>query len=255
MKNTIIIALIISKLIYAQPCSTFQCDSLVITELLKLNGAENTLPFEKYFPKALQKYNDRIVTIKMSLDTLPNWIYRLSMLSSLEINYSFLSKIPDSIGFLSNLHYLVLEGNKLTTIPNTIGRLENIEWLNLMHNQLTTLPDSIVHLTNLRPVGDAAGYECRLEFNEICSLPPAVKSWADKMCPGWEITQRCSTTAAIVLPEPQPVSRPQYNTNHRLYDIQGWAVFPGREERRGRGEVPLLLLDPVSRKRVLFMRE
>ncbi len=90
----------------------------------------------------------------------------LLVIKSLRIEYTNITKIPDSIGLISNLVKLRLNDNKIIEIPNTIGNLVKLEKLYLSNNKIKELPDSICNLINLK--------ELHLNNNEIEYLPDSI---------------------------------------------------------------------------------
>ncbi len=82
-----------------------------------------------------------------SISVLSLYIANLVHLKYIYLNYTGLTKIPDSIGNLNNLEELYLKGNNISTLPNTIGNLKNLSIIDLDDN--TTLADLPENTTNV----------------------------------------------------------------------------------------------------------
>ena len=97
---------------------------------------------------------------------LPDFIFTLTNLNSLNLNSNKLTSIPDSITQLTNLNSLDLSDNQLTSIPDPITQLTNLNSLDLRFNKLTSIPDSITQLTNLNSL--------YLSYNQLTSIPDSI---------------------------------------------------------------------------------
>ena len=93
-------------------------------------------------------------------------IIDLINMNKLSIEYTNITKLPESIGILVNLKKLRFSNNKLTELPYSIGNLINLEKLYVGNNKLTSLPESIGSLIYLK--------ELNLENNEIKYLPNTI---------------------------------------------------------------------------------
>ena len=123
-----------------------------------------------------------------------DWVVRLT---SLDLNGSKLTFLPESIGHFTNLTSLDLRGNQLSSLPESLENLTNLTRLDLSsnqlsnlseeqleslfvsickiqnlnelllgHNQLTFLPESIGNLTRLTKFG--------LSYNQLTSVPSSI---------------------------------------------------------------------------------
>ncbi|MDP1714123.1 MAG: TIR domain-containing protein [Anaerolineales bacterium] len=61
-----------------------------------------------------------------------------------------LTELPDSLWQLTQLYTLNLSYNQLTTLPESLGQLTQLQTLDLSGNKLISLPDSLVNLTILK---------------------------------------------------------------------------------------------------------
>ena len=67
----------------------------------------------------------------------------------LNINYRYLSSLPDEICSLTNLRKLNCSQNVIKHLPNNIGNLVKLYRLDVSHNELEDLPESMSKLINL----------------------------------------------------------------------------------------------------------
>lgn len=100
------------------------------------------------------------------LASLPDSITRLQNLTVLGLSHNQLISLPDSIMGLHQLTSLGLTGNQLTSLPESIAQLHNLTWLGLSLNQLTTLPETITQLHKLASLG--------LSHNQLTNLPESI---------------------------------------------------------------------------------
>ena len=100
------------------------------------------------------------------LTSLPESIWGLSGLETLNLSDNVLEELPDAIGALSRLRKLNLKNNRLWQLPAAIGRLTNLLALDVSGNALEGLPDSIGGLTSLKIL--------HLARNQIRELPPSL---------------------------------------------------------------------------------
>lgn len=102
------------------------------------------------------------------LTSLPESIKELQNLTALGLSHNQLIHLPESITKLQNLTSLGLTGNLLTSLPDSIIELQNLTWLGLSLNQLVNLPESITKLRNLLSLN--------LGHNQLTTLPEAITS-------------------------------------------------------------------------------
>jgi Leucine-rich repeat (LRR) protein len=67
--------------------------------------------------------------------------------TSLDLSHLGLTVLPESVFLIRQLLSLNLSGNLLNQLPESIGRLTQLQSLNVSHNQLMTLPDFNCELT------------------------------------------------------------------------------------------------------------
>ncbi|MBL0684932.1 DUF5018 domain-containing protein [Aquimarina mytili] len=98
---------------------------------------------------------------------LPESIGKLSMLQSLSIISSNLSRLPDGINNLSNLNFLTLIDNKLTSLPFILDGLNQLTLLDLGQNNIEVIQVGVYRqLVNLASL--------RLNDNNISEVPRAL---------------------------------------------------------------------------------
>jgi len=83
------------------------------------------------------------------LGEIPEELYTLSEIDSLDLSRNNLTKIPEEIGKLIDLKYLHLDNNKLSTIPKQLFQLIHLTHLYLNDNYFAYLPEEIGQLAKL----------------------------------------------------------------------------------------------------------
>ena len=143
-----------------------------LTHLLKLNVGGDSWKDEKnqltQLPDSLWKLT-RLQSVDFSsnkLSALPHSLGQLTQLTNLNLSSNQLTTLPDSLGQLTQLTSLNLSDNQLTTLPDSLGQLTQLTSLNLSDNQLTALPPSLGQLTQLT--------ELRLSDNQLTALPESI---------------------------------------------------------------------------------
>lgn len=110
---------------------------------------------------------DRVFHLDLSeqqLKTLPEELYRLDHLRSLDLSYNKLAALDDfDFSHFKNLQALNLFDNQLTTIPSSIFSVYHIQSLNLGNNQIAEIPVEIQQLKHLE--------DLKLHHNAVKSLP------------------------------------------------------------------------------------
>ena len=119
----------------------------------------------KGFPLKSEKYLEmEILDLEYSfLNRLPEKIENLINLKRLHLCGNNLKVLPVNIEKLINLTHLGLENNSLLRLPGQIGNLKKLENLMLYGNNLQDLPEEITKLKNLKKL--------YLQDNEIKYLP------------------------------------------------------------------------------------
>ncbi|MEO7838870.1 MAG: COR domain-containing protein [Anaerolineales bacterium] len=105
------------------------------------------------------------------LAKLPDEIFKLLALTSLDLSGNRLSTLPESITHLQNLTTLNLSDNQLSTIPQSIDKLSNLRYLVLSRNQLGPTPETIPHLRKLTTL--------YLSYNQLTALPESITQLQD----------------------------------------------------------------------------
>ncbi|MFN8433304.1 MAG: COR domain-containing protein [Anaerolineales bacterium] len=137
---------------------------------------KNLLPKDKAY-RAEQKIADALRSGATELDLsgskdsklteIPDSLWKLTQLTSLDLSNNQLTALPDSLGQLTQLTKLDLSNNQLTALPDSLGQLTQLTELNLAYNRLTALPDSLGQLTQLT--------ELDLSRNQLTTLPESLK--------------------------------------------------------------------------------
>lgn len=99
----------------------------------------------------------------LGLESIPNELWELTQLQTLNLRNNVLSQLPPEIGSFAHLWHLYLDNNSLTTLPSEIGKLTELVSLNLYNNQLSELPPEIGNLTDLTSL--------QLSGNQLTRLP------------------------------------------------------------------------------------
>ncbi len=86
----------------------------------------------------------------MHLNTVPEPIFNVRQLSSLNLSNNDITEIPSEIAELENLFILNLSNNNLKNLPTSIENLKRLYELNISNNDFKSLPESIYALINLR---------------------------------------------------------------------------------------------------------
>jgi Leucine-rich repeat (LRR) protein len=88
----------------------------------------------------------RVVELSLTglgLSTVPEEVWQLQQLQTLNLYNNRLETLPEAIGNLKWLKYLNLEKNQLRELPASLGKLQRLQQLNLQTNQLTELPEEL----------------------------------------------------------------------------------------------------------------
>lgn len=97
-------------------------------------------------------YNQNIEYLDLTgnnLKTIPESVYGLAKLKTLNIGSNNISQVNPNISKLSNLFELRLEESELSELPD-LSNLQNLESINLSGNNLTRLPPGIESLSKLK---------------------------------------------------------------------------------------------------------
>ena len=102
----------------------------------------------------------------MPLKELPETIFYLPSLCSLNVNSTQIEKLPETLGMCSMLKQLTCIMNRLTQVPDSICQLVRLQELNFSSNRITALPERIHHLEQLQCLN--------MDRNPIQSLPKMI---------------------------------------------------------------------------------
>ncbi|MBL7807012.1 MAG: leucine-rich repeat domain-containing protein [Saprospiraceae bacterium] len=82
---------------------------------------------------------------------LPDTLFSMDQLKTLNISLSRITELPDSIGQLKGLKELIIKESVIENLPDAIGNLSALEFLNISENQgLSTLPETLGNLSQLK---------------------------------------------------------------------------------------------------------
>jgi Leucine-rich repeat (LRR) protein len=107
----------------------------------------------------------------LPLQQLPEELWQLSRLRSLNLTGSQVSGLPPEIGSLRGLERLILGSNLLVRLPPEIGQLSHLSELDLAGNRLESLPPEIGQLRNLSSLN--------LRGNQLEDLPAEIGQLAN----------------------------------------------------------------------------
>ncbi len=77
------------------------------------------------------------------LTSLPDWLWNLNLLQTLNLSGNLLTSLSSQIGNLRALRNLVLSRNQLTALPQELFSIPGLQTLHLGSNLVTTLPPGI----------------------------------------------------------------------------------------------------------------
>lgn len=98
------------------------------------------------------------------ITVLPKEIASLSSLTELELRNNNIRNLPKELVLLTNLQRLSLDNNKIKVLhSNIIPNLTRLVDLSLMNNKITVLPDNFTRLNNLKFLD--------LDFNRLSIFP------------------------------------------------------------------------------------
>lgn len=120
-------------------------DNLRIYQILL--SADNGNDITKEDMEMLTQCNEINWSFSRVVSRVPNHIYYLENLQSLDLSGLNLTSLPAEINKLKNLRSLILRGNNLESLPNGFEYLENIQILDLSRNKWKEFP---VQLKNFK---------------------------------------------------------------------------------------------------------
>jgi small GTP-binding protein len=107
------------------------------------------------------------------LETIPEDVFDLTLLTTLILNNNRLTNLPKNIVRLQNLTGLFLINNNIAVFPNIVTNLRNLRGLYLSQNQIKELPEDIIKLNNLT-ILDLRNNKLKTLPNLIAELPDLV---------------------------------------------------------------------------------
>jgi Leucine-rich repeat (LRR) protein len=108
---------------------------------------------------------------------LPDLVWKLTKLKSLNLMRNQLVNLSDSIGTLVDLEYLYLSYNKLISLPESINNLNNLKYLEIMNNQLTSIPTLTseikykIHIGNTSYEINNLNFDCEFLIFRYLTVP------------------------------------------------------------------------------------
>jgi internalin A len=121
---------------------------------------------EEKIAQAELEHWEELELVGMELTEIPDTVFQLVNLQSLDLSCNRISIIPDSITRLTNLKYLHFNNNRITRISDSIDKLFKLEKLHLCENQLHHIPESIGRLARLTSL--------QLSNNKITNIPLSI---------------------------------------------------------------------------------
>ena len=170
---------------YSDMLKYFDCEIIQIDEddedrrisLLDFWGHDSNYNFGLHLPDELWRLSalESLNLSAVHTGPIPSHIQKLQNLKHLSIDYNHLTHLPPEIGKLVNLDSLDISYNSLTDLPPEIGNLKNLKELNLGQNHFQLLPPCIGSLSNLErfKMADSGYVEVPVEFwnlHKLCSM-------------------------------------------------------------------------------------
>lgn len=103
-------------------------------EMLNLRG-EHLARLNKKMSKLTRLRELWLVDVKR-MKAIPDEIWQLANLRSLNFPYTKFRELPAAIGRLENLEHLNLQGSKFTRLPDEIGQLRKLKMINIRYSKL-----------------------------------------------------------------------------------------------------------------------
>ncbi|MBN1604463.1 MAG: hypothetical protein JW915_22835 [Chitinispirillaceae bacterium] len=209
-------------------CTSFECDSIAVQEILHANGLKDVTVHSVI---TRDSGSGRIVELDLSsrmISTVPKDIGSLSRLRTLNLRNNAIRSIPEQIGYLQVLSVLFLDSNILHDLPQELGYLDSLKTLSVSHNNLYRIADQIqwLHISDLdisynylvsfpdqnaifpdlhslnldhNKIATIPKYFVKREFkflsvnyNSLCSLSTSLSDWLDSFDKDWKSTQECT---------------------------------------------------------------
>ena len=119
--------------------------------------------------KDCQEKNAKTLNLTgLKLTELPDELFKLKQLESLDLYDNLLTELPERIGELNNLKELLASKNKLTELPENIGELKKLTTIKLDENNFKFFPEILTPLKSIQYIS--------LEDNHIDVLHHTVQN-------------------------------------------------------------------------------
>ena len=132
---------------------------------------------------------DSLLTLKLdhnSLVSLPDQIGRLPSLRILQAANNRLARVTDELEQLRTLSVLQLAYNDLLSLPAGLGRSSEMIILDITGNRIASLSERYADPARFPRLATLA-----LDNNRLCSAPPALSAWLERLSPSWRSRQLC----------------------------------------------------------------
>ncbi len=83
-------------------------------------------------------------------ESAPPLLAAAACLTSLDLSFNKLRRLPESMGKLSSLKQLLLGHNLLSSLPESLGKMQHLELLHVHCNRLTSVPAQLCALPRLK---------------------------------------------------------------------------------------------------------
>lgn len=106
------------------------------------------------------------------MEDLPPGLQLLTSLSTLDVSYNRLRRLPAWISQLTTVQHINLARNHLTSLPVELTQLSLLTQLQLQGNNLAGLPPCLGHLTSLRLLNVGMNYKLKeVGMSQLVWLP------------------------------------------------------------------------------------
>lgn len=164
-------------------CKGWEKDSLVVAEILRINGMTDSaitawaagegLPVKCVDDRVveLQAYYLDSMGTKIGFDSIPPEIGALSELADLGGYRGGVSTIPIEIGLLNHLRVLNLTEHRISKLPKSMESLTKLEELRLSNNTFDSFPIELCNMDNLTKLSFSGNF--------IYAFPPSCTGMND----------------------------------------------------------------------------
>jgi len=117
------------------------------------------------------KHVKEIALHDLNLETVPDWLFKMSGLEYIDLDCNWLTEIPPKMANLSQLRTLIVAHNLLEKISPELTNLHNLKDLDLSFNENLVLPKWIGGISSLESLFISGISLFHLEADVINSLP------------------------------------------------------------------------------------